>query len=32
MTGMHDDLGRLLIAADDKLSKIHRPTDASQHH
>lgn len=32
MVSVHDDLGGLLIAADDKLSKIHRPTDASQHH
>jgi len=27
-----DDLGRRLIAADDKPSKVDRPTDASQHH
>lgn len=32
MTSVHDDLGGLLIAADDKLSKVDRPTDASQHH
>ena len=30
MTSVHDDLGGLLIAADDKLS-VDRPTDASQH-
>lgn len=32
MTSVDDDLGGLLNAADDKLSKIDRPTDASQHH
>ena len=32
MTSVHDDLGGLLNAADDKRSKVDRPIDASQHH